>query len=221
LAGERALLVLAKQPVAGRVKTRLARSLGEAAAAELAQAFLADTLRHAARVRDARRVLCFSPPDARDWFAGLDPRAELLAQVEGDLGARLTAAFEHAFAQGATAVLAVGSDSPQQGADLLERAFAELAPGRVVLRPSRDGGYTLVGLAARAPGLFADIPWSTPQVCEQSEQRARSLGLEIVRLEEGYDVDEASDVARLAAQIEAGAADCPATRAALRSRPAP
>jgi rSAM/selenodomain-associated transferase 1 len=213
--------VLAKQPVAGRVKTRLARTLGPEAAAELAAAFLADTLRHAARVRDARRMLCFAPPDARAWFERQDPTAELVPQVEGDLGARLAAAFEHAFARGAAAALAVGGDSPQQDADVLERAFASLAPGRVVLRPSADGGYTLIGLAAREPRLFAGIPWSTPQVLATSERRARSLGLEVALLEEGFDVDDAADLARLAAQIESGAADCPATRAALRSLPAP
>lgn len=211
--------MLAKEPVAGQVKTRLARSLGEAAAAELQAAFLADTLAQVARVRDARRVLCFAPPSARAWFERLDPRAELLAQGEGDLGARLAAAFEHAFAGGAAAALAVGSDSPQQDAHVLERALAELTPGRVVLRPSLDGGYTLVGLAARAPELFTGIPWSTPDVCAATQRRARSLGLEVVLLEVGYDVDDAADLARLATEIDAGRADCPATRAALRSRP--
>lgn len=218
---ERALIVLAKQPVAGRVKTRLARALGPEAAAELAAAFLADTLRHAASVRDARRLLCFAPPEAQAWFAELDRGAELVTQVAGDLGARLAAAFEHAFASGALHVLAIGSDAPQQDATVLELAFASLAPGRVVLRPSDDGGYTLVGLAARAPRLFEAIPWSTPDVLAASERRSRSLGLEVVRLEPGFDIDEASDLARLSAEIEAGRADCPATRAALRSLPRP
>lgn len=213
--------MLAKQPVAGRVKTRLARVLGDAAAAELQAAFLSDTLRHVARVRDARRLVCFTPPEARDWFAALDPGAEFAAQVEGDLGARLAAAFELAFADGASAVLALGSDSPQQDAMVFERAFAVLGPGRAVLRPSDDGGYTLVGLAARAPRLFEAIPWSTPDVLAASERKARALGLEVVRLEPGYDVDELADLARLAAEIDAGRADCPATRAALRSRPTP
>jgi rSAM/selenodomain-associated transferase 1 len=219
--GERWLIVLAKQPVAGRVKTRLARVLGDQVAADLQAAFLADTLRHAARVRDARRLVCFAPAEARAWFADLDPHAELAAQVEGDLGARLAAAFAHAFAAGATAALAVGSDAPQQDEGVLERAFAELVPGRVVLRPSDDGGYTLVGLSAPAPRLFEGIPWSTPGVLASSARRARALGLEVVLLEPGYDVDEAADLARLAAEIAAGRADCPATRAALRSSPAP
>lgn len=219
--GERWLIVLAKQPVAGRVKTRLARTLGDEAAAGLQAAFLADTLRHAGRVRAARRLLCFAPPEARAWFADQDAGAELAAQVEGDLGARLAAAFEHAFAAGASSVLAVGSDAPQQDASVFERAFAALAPGRAVLRPSDDGGYTLVGLAARAPRLFEGIPWSSGAVLAASERRARALGLEVVLLEPGYDVDEAADLARLAAEIASGRADCPATRAALRSSPAP
>ena len=80
---------------------------------------------------------------------------------------------------------------------------------------------TLVGLSAPAPRLFEGIPWSTPAVLETSERRARALGLEVVRLEPGYDVDESDDLARLAAEIESGRADCPATRAALRSSRAP
>ena len=219
--GERWLIVLAKQPVPGRVKTRLARVLGDQVAADLQAAFLADTLRHAARVRDARRLVCFAPAEARAWFADLDPQAELEAQVEGDLGARLAAAFARVFDAGATAAIAVGSDCPQQDAGVLERAFAELGHGRVVLRPSDDGGYTLVGLAAPAARLFEGVPWSTPGVLEASERAARALGLEVARLEPGYDVDEAADLARLAAEIAAGRADCPATAAALRSRRAP
>ena len=219
--GERWLVVLAKRPVAGQVKTRLARTLGDAAAAELQAAFLADTLRHAARVRDARRLLAVAPRGSAGWFAELDPGAEVVEQVEGDLGARLAAAFAEAFARGAARVVAVGSDAPQQDAEVLERAFAALAPGRVVLRPSDDGGYTLVGLAAPAPRLFERVPWSTPEVLQATERRARALGLEVARLEPGFDVDEERDLARLAGEIDAGRADCPATRAALRSRPRP
>jgi uncharacterized protein len=213
------LIVFAKQPVPGRVKTRLARTLGERAAAELGEAFLRDTLRHCAAVRGARRVLCFEPASALDWFAALDPGASCSAQCEGDLGARLEEAFERAFAEGAPAVVALGSDAPHLHSACYEDALARAAPGRVVLGPSADGGYTLIGLAAPTPGLFADIPWSTPGVLAATVQRSRALGLEVELLAEGFDVDEAADLRRLRGLIEAGGADCPATAAALRMRP--
>lgn len=166
-------------------------------------------------------MIACSPPGSTAWFAELDPGAELVEQVEGDLGARLAAAFDEAFARGAERVVALGSDSPQQDAAVFERAFALLGPGRVVLRPSDDGGYTLVGLAARAPRLFEGVPWSTPAVLAATERRARSLGLEVALLEPGFDVDDERDLARLAGELDAGRADCPATRAALRSRRRP
>ena len=217
----RCLLVFAKQPVPGRVKTRLARNLGATAAAQLYEAFLRDTLQHCAEVRDVELRLCYTPGTAGAWFAELEPEARCLPQAEGDLGVRLAQAFEQAFSDGARAAVALGSDTPQLDASFLEGALARVAPGRVVLGPSRDGGYTLIGLAAPAPALFERIPWSTPAVLETTEQRARSLGLQVDRLEERYDIDEALDLECLRAQIEAREVDCPATRAALRSRPRP
>lgn len=216
-AGSRSLIVLAKQPVAGQVKTRLAASLGDAAAAELQLAFLRDTLAHCARVRDVERVLCHAPDAAADWFAELDPAARCVPQGEGDLGERLSRAFEGAFARGASAALVLGSDAPQLDAHYLERAFAQLGPGRVVFGPSDDGGITLVALAAPAARLFEQIPWSTPQVLAACERRARTLGLAVERLEPSFDIDDAADLQRLARGLAAGQYDCPATQSALRA----
>ena len=194
------------------MKTRLARALGDERAARLYEAFLRDTLSACAALEGVRRVLCFTPPEAADWFAALDPHAERLTQPAGDLGARLAHAFEHAFATGSTAVAAIGSDTPHLGAPVWRAALARLAPGRVVLGPTEDGGYYFVGLGDPRPGLFEDVDWSTPRVLLQTRERAKRLGLDVELLALSFDVDEPSDLARLRELLEANPEACPATR---------
>src|SRR5688500_16073263 len=108
----RSLIVFAKEPAAGAVKTRLARELGELDAARLYAAFLEDTLAHCRGVREVELEIAFTPASARDVFGAFAKGARVAPQVEGDLGRRMDAAFESAFLRGAGHVVIAGSDAP-------------------------------------------------------------------------------------------------------------
>lgn len=209
-----ALVVLAKQPVPGRVKTRLARTEGEPMAAELYEAFLRDTLSTAATLAGVQRFVACSPPGSQAWFERFDPGAQRLLQREGDLGARLAGIFEDVFALGYSRVVACGSDSPHVTASDLRAAFERCAESALVLGPTLDGGYWCAGLTEWRPGLFEHIPWSTDRVLAATRERAAGLGLEVRELAPTFDVDEASDLDLLRAAIARGAA-CPASAALL------
>jgi len=191
---------LARCPRAGAVKTRLAATIGEAAALALYRAFLADQLAF---------LGSFSADHDREWctdarpgpaLAALAERAEVTvtAQGPGDLGARLAAVFARAETAGASATVVLGADSPTLPRRLVEESFACLAAtaGAVVV-PADDGGYALIGLVRPAPLLFDAVPWSGPQVLACTRERARVAGLPFVELERWYDVDDRAGLERL------------------------
>ncbi len=217
MSARRCVIVMAKDPRAGGSKTRLAASAGLTAAqtADLAEAFVHDTLRTAQQVADAEVWVCHAPPDSAARFAAWAPRARILAQVAGDLGARMRAAFAAAFESGPARVVMIGSDTPHLPAERIEAAFARLDAARVVLGPATDGGYYLVGLDAPAPALFEGIAWSTPDVLAETRERARNGGLELALLDELRDVDDAADLAELARSIRPDGEPCPRTARAL------
>jgi uncharacterized protein len=212
----RTLIVMAKAPVPGGVKTRLARTIGADRAARLSEAFLRDTLATCAAVPASETLIAFAPPAARPWFAALDAAIPLLEQPELDLGARISAAVDAAFARGSRRVLVLGSDTPHLAASALARALAELDGHDLVLGPAEDGGYHLVGVRERTPALFEGIEWSTGRVLEQTLARARELALGCALVPATFDVDEAGDLARLEALLRASPEPaCAHTRRAL------
>ena len=214
----RALIVMAKAPLAGLAKTRLAGTLGAQRAAELAEAFLVDTLAHAARVRDVELIVAYTPRAERAWFRSHAPRARLAAQVPGHLGRRMKSVFAQAFAAGARSAVLVGSDTPQLRVEALERAFERLERADGVVGPSADGGYYLLGLRERCDTLFEGVDWGRERVLAQTLARARAARVELERLPMEFDLDSPSDLARLAGRLaDRGARMCPATGERLRS----
>jgi rSAM/selenodomain-associated transferase 1 len=216
-----ALVVFAKAPRPGAVKTRLCPPFTPAQAAALYACMLDDVLEASAAL--ARRfdlvpVLAVHPPEAVRELGARAPGFEALAQRGPDLSARMENAAADLFARGHAPVLLRGSDSPCLGEATLAAALEALATVDVALCPDRDGGYGLVGLRAPAPGLFAH-PMSTASVLRATQRRARAGGLRVAVLETGFDVDTAADLALLAEAREAGAADaCPRTLAWLDAR---
>lgn len=198
-----ALLVIAKQPVPGRVKTRLCPPCTPAQAADLAAAALLDTLAAVSETAASSRVLVFDG-DPRDWVpAGY----ETVPQRGEGLGERLDAAFADV---GGPALL-VGMDTPQLTRAHLESALDALAvPGvDAVLGPTFDGGYWCVGLTAPVPGAFAAVPMSTEQTYDRQLARFDDLGLSVATVERLCDVDTISDahaVAMAAPDTRFGAA---------------
>jgi rSAM/selenodomain-associated transferase 1 len=207
------LIVMAKYPEPGRVKTRLATTLGDEPVCALYRAFVLDLADRLARL-PYEVIWAYDPAPAP--FATLLPGARCVAQVEGDLGARMAHAVAAAFDERPGPVMVLGADVPHVSAGCLEEAAA-VAAGRVVLGPAEDGGYYLIALARPAPELFADVPWGGDGVLRATQDRARRLGLETHLLPVTFDVDEAGDVGRLRALLETGAVALPRTAAVLAS----
>ncbi len=189
------LIVIAKEPLAGRAKTRLIPDLGEAGAAAVARASLADTLWAVAETPAARRILALDGSTG-DWLP--DAGFEIVPQREGDLGDRLAGAFEDS---GAAPALLIGMDTPQVNAGLLGAAIEALCAEDTdaVLGPASDGGYWAIGLRRSDPGVFADVPMSEESTGEVQRERLRSMGLRWTELEQLRDVDDLDDARAIAA----------------------
>ncbi len=201
------LVLFAKAPVPGASKTRLAKERGERDAVVLSAGFLLDTAALCARWRTEkvavdqnRRVAVYASPDVNDPVLAEAARrsgARLEVQQGADLGERLRAAFDAEYERGARAVCAIGADSPTLPIQMLDEAFRALVWERVVLGPTFDGGYWLVGAQRPAPDIFSDVPWSTPAVLPHTVNKLRAAGVEPHILPFWYDVDEAADLERL------------------------
>lgn len=191
------VLVFVKEPSPGRVKTRLAHAIGAKAAAELYRLLTEEVLRRTAPVgSEYQRLLFFAPPQAGPAMASWLPGETLIAQVEGDLGARMAGAFEEAFRRGAQRALLIGTDVPGLSRELLIEGFASLEDHDLVLGPAQDGGYYLAGLDRPQPALFRSVAWSTPSVLGATVERAGVLGLSVRLLETLGDVDTVADLRR-------------------------
>jgi uncharacterized protein len=191
------LLVFAKRPKAGEAKTRLCPPLSPAQAAAVAEALLRDTLPLAEHLTGWERTLAYAPRGARREMAALAPPWRLRLQRGSDLGARLEHAFAGRFAQGAGPVVAIGADCPHMPAGRVEEAAAALEQADLVLGPTDDGGFYLIGLRRAAPGLFEGVRWSTEHALGDTLAQARRLRLRYGLLSPGYDVDEMEDLGRL------------------------
>lgn len=193
--GRIAVIVFAKPPRAGQAKTRLASVLGDVAAAELARAFIVDTWSLLRSIAWADPVLATT--DADDPFWSELPGATVWAQGDGDLGDRMERALRRALETHGAAIV-IGSDVPGVPAGALHQARAALKFADVVIGPSEDGGYYLIGFrGACPPGAFAGIEWSTSHTRADTKARLRSLGKAVVRVTPWFDVDEVDDLRRL------------------------
>jgi len=195
------VVVFGREPVPGRVKSRLAAGVGEEVAALVYRELLGHTLRVVSSAA-ADVVLALAEPPARGWRPERAVAVEV--QVAGGLGRRLADTFSRRFAEGYRRVVVVGSDCPELAPRHLRAAFDGLAMHPVVLGPAWDGGYWLVG--ARAPGmdLFSDIPWSTGQVMEATRARLRAMGVGWLELERLHDLDTDADLRRVLAEENLG-----------------
>ena len=201
--GRTVVIIMAKEPAAGRTKTRLCPPLSESDAAQLAEAVLFDTIDLVSRLSGVRLAIAVTPPRAVAAFRHRVPHDALLLPVAGeDIGACLRQATGCVFAEGYARAMAIGSDGPTLPLAYLERAGELLGRHDVVLGPSEDGGYYLVGLRHPAPGLFEGIAWSTSRVMEQTVDRAAALGLSVALLPPWYDVDTAADLERFRAELD-------------------
>lgn len=207
--------IFAKHWTPGSVKTRLGHSIGMEPASRLAKTLIHHSLNRLARCAD-RQVVGYWPLDQTSAFAELahadeGSRWELVQQSEGDLGQRMYSYFKEAAANGLGRIVLMGTDSPSVPVEHIQQAFDALRQSQVVLGPTEDGGYYLIGLqgdwvtAGQAEPLFTNMPWSTPQLWEATLQQLSSKGLHpgngVALLPTWYDVDEIDDLQRLVGEL--------------------
>jgi rSAM/selenodomain-associated transferase 1 len=202
-----ALGIMTKFPEPGKVKTRLSPPLTADESAALNKCFLRDLARSlllACREARARSVAVYTPPGSEAGYTTFLPLGFFLIPQRGNaFGDRLIFALEDLLGVGFESVCLINSDSPLVPASTFIEAANELAKegDRVVLGPSDDGGYYLIGLKKMNRHLFHDIDWSTPRVYEQTVARARQVGLAIHELPAGFDVDDGSTLRRLIKEV--------------------
>jgi rSAM/selenodomain-associated transferase 1 len=193
------VIVFAKAPEPGKVKTRLIPALGEAGAAALHRRLVMHSLR-AATDSELGPVELWCAPDTGDpFFRECQRRSgvSLRSQGEGDLGARMHRAFGAALSRASRAIL-VGSDIPALSAQYLRDAKRALAGGDdVVVGPAEDGGYVLIGLSHCDLELFREIPWGGPEVLSETRRRIAALRWRLIELPALWDVDRPEDLERL------------------------
>ncbi len=195
----RSIVVLGKPPRPGGTKTRLVPPLSLQEAASLYRAFLRDTVTTAIGLGWEQVTLVHpaDPTAAPALRAILPATIALQCQVGEGLGAALAGAFAAQLRAGAQSVILIGSDTPTLPPSLLEEAASALHANDLVVGPSADGGYYLIGMTRQHPDLFDRIAWSTSIVFEQTMERARERGLRTHVLREWYDVDTVTELTRL------------------------
>jgi rSAM/selenodomain-associated transferase 1 len=214
--GQIALAAMAKVPTAGAVKTRLSPPLTPEQAAELARCFLVDRVEQLGELAASDRLVAFTPREREPDLRGLvPPGVRLVPQVGADLGARMDRLLSDLLAEGYAGAIAVGTDTPTLPTAYLAQACEALRSSTtdMVLGPSRDGGYYLIGLSAPAPELFVNMPWSTAEVCAETLRRARISGRRLSVLPSWVDVDHVEDLAELGREPVPGAYRPPRTLA--------
>ncbi len=203
--GRDVLLIFLKAPRLGTVKTRLIPALGVERSTAVYRRLAEETVaRTGGSERPWTTRICVSPDDAgQEVSAWLGPLHRLRPQGTGDLGARLSRAFDDAFAAGARRVAVIGTDAPDLSAADVAALFAALDAVDVAVSPAADGGYAGLALRSRRPELFTDMPWSTARVCAETLTRAHAAALRTAALRTVRDVDEPADWAALADDVRA------------------
>jgi len=194
------ILIFAKWPEAGNVKTRLAKDIGDEEALIFYRNMVQQTIRIARELEQdselhSEVVLQFSPPEkAMHFQEWLGDDITYRPQSSGDLGERLAQGMETAFQAGSEKVLVIGTDCPKLKSEHLCQAFNVLLGKDAVIGGAKDGGYYLLGLNAPWPDVFQDIEWSTSRVFQQTTKRFKENRLQFDRLEVLRDVDTLSDL---------------------------
>ena len=187
------IAILAKAPIPGLAKTRLAASLGLQGAARLQERLIVRTLETACAAATGPVRLWAAPDESHFRELATRFHVDLAAQPDADLGARMLAAFA-----AATPALVIGTDCPALEARHLREAADLLRGGNdAVIIPAEDGGYVLIGLRWPQPALFRSMQWGVPGVMEETRGRARRLGLAVRELAPLWDVDVPADLERM------------------------
>jgi uncharacterized protein len=209
------LIIMAKAPRPGSVKTRLAKSLSVQAATELYVCLLNDTIAMAQTLDQVEIAMMCPASDVEDLSLAVANTIRVVPQTGNGLAAALDSVFETFAAVGRPSVIAFNSDSPHLPASVLETAFGELETCDLVVGPTHDGGYYLVGARAFHPGLFTNDGMGTGTALEGLLARASSLQLSVRMIDPFYDIDVAADLSQLADELRLAPRKAPRTAAWL------
>ena len=200
------VILFVKYPTPGRVKTRLAKQLGQKRAAEIYENFVVDILAVLEKLNVNLKIF-FSPADTQQRFQSwLGKEYSYTAQAGGDLGQKMKNAFQCVFADGFSRAVIIGSDSPDLPADFLDSSFTALDSHDAVIGPAADGGYYLIGFSGESflPEAFDRICWSTDSVFWQTIDTLKKHRRKVHLLPQWYDVDTFEDLKSLQRRIETG-----------------
>jgi rSAM/selenodomain-associated transferase 1 len=211
---DRVLVIMAKAPRPGTVKTRLLRSIPVEAVTELYRCLLDDTLKLAYSLDNVKVAMMCPASDVEEVSQLAGSETSVVAQQGDGLAAGLTSVFAQ-FTTGGQCVIAFNSDSPHLPASILTNAFETLSANDVVIGPTHDGGYYLVGAKAPHPALFHGDGMGTTSALDALLERARRLQLSVGFTDQFYDIDLEDDLSRLAAELQLAPARAPRTAAWL------
>jgi rSAM/selenodomain-associated transferase 1 len=212
----RTLVIMAKAPRLGAVKTRLAESLSLQEVTELYRCLLNDTIALAQALDHVEIAIMCPASDVEDLSRAAANSARIVPQTGRGLAAGLASVFNHFATSGQQRVIAFNSDSPHLPASVLEAAFDVLEARDLVVGPTHDGGYYLVGARASHSDLFASDGMGTANALEALLTRARALGLSVHLTDPFYDIDVPGDLTRLAAELRLAPARAPQTAVWLK-----
>ena len=222
MSGSSALLVFAKTPKPGKVKTRLLAAVSPEAAAALHAACIVDTLRLIQKMRGCD-LFVFGARGTNYFqkltkLVGTGKRVRVLPQRGADLGARMENAFRKCFVLGYREVVVIGTDTPWMGANRVRQAFADLRANDVVIGPAEDGGYYLLGMRKMVPAIFRGIPWSTGRVLELTLKAIAGTKLRKKLLRPDFDLDRPEDLRRAARMLKTSPRVAPELAAAIQEK---
>ena len=208
------LIIFAKSPIPGKVKTRLTPKITTTKAAELYKAFIVDTVSNALKLKCEKTTIAYKPYNAEIALKRLVGRSvNYLPQKGHNLGERMKNAFKHSFAKGLMRTVIIGTDSPTLPLSYIQKAFDVLKEVPIVIGPTFDGGYYLIGLSEQNDAIFDGVDWSTSNVFSQTLTRIQAINKQLYVLPPWYDVDTPDSLEFLRSHIQAmklsGTSDIP------------
>ena len=196
------LIIFAKEPQKGKVKTRLQSFLSQSQCLDLYKAFLKDTIDLAKKVKCQKRILAYASRKNPQYLRSIAKSFELYRQNGRNLGDKMHNAFKFANKNKADKTVIIGSDSPNLPIGLIKDAFTNLNKSDLVLGPSIDGGYYLIGLKKPLRKLFRDVKWSSENVLDKTIKNARDANKKVALLKVWYDIDDKESLVHLINDIK-------------------
>lgn len=191
----KSLIIFAKEPKKDNVKTRLSSCLSETQRLRLYKAFLKDTVSVAKDIQCEQKILAYDSESENPKYLKKITSSFIFYKQEGkNLGEKMHRAFQFAARNKASKIVIIGSDSPTLPIGYIKDAFCRLSKNDVVLGPSYDGGYYLIGLKKPCQGLFRDIKWGSDEVLEKTLKKVNVLNKKTVLMNKWYDVDRLEDL---------------------------